>query len=119
MLKIELTKHGYMLFDSSEVSQFPGFNVEMTFGIDIPLKETIRKMVVSHVPDSQESIDVIYDPNKLPKNGRAAIQDKITISTPQTSALVSGYDYFYPKGRGVFLHQSYKRKKNLKKCLID
>ena len=49
MLKIELTKHGYLLFDSSAVSQFPGFSVEMTFGSDLPLKETMRKLVVSLV----------------------------------------------------------------------
>ena len=85
MLKIELTKNGYLLFDSSEVSQFPGVNVEMTFGIDIPVKETMRKMVVSQIISSQESVDIIYDPNKLPKNGRAATQCKIQIGTPPTT----------------------------------
>ena len=46
MLKIELTRYGYLLFDSSAVSQFPGFTVEMTFGKDMPVKgSTISKPI--------------------------------------------------------------------------
>ena len=93
MLKIELTKHGYLLFDSSAVSQFPGFNVEMTFGSDLPVKETMRKLVVSHIPSSQDSIDMILSSPSIQKIGRAAIQDKIVInSSPSENTSAAGYE---------------------------
>ena len=93
MLKIELTKHGYLLFDSSAVSQFPGFNVEMTFGSDLPVKETMRKLVVSHIPSSQDSIDMILSSPSIQKIGRAAIQGKIVInSSPSENTSGAGYE---------------------------
>ena len=93
MLKIELTKHGYLLFDSSAVSQFPGFSVEMTFGSDLPLKETMRKLVVSHIPSSQDSIDMILSSPSIQKMGRAAIQDKILINlSPSENTSAAGYE---------------------------
>ena len=93
MLKIELTKHGYLLFDSSAVSQFPGFSVEMTFGSDLPLKETMRKLVVSHIPSSQDSIDMILSSPSIQKIGRAAIQDKILINlSPSENTSAAGYE---------------------------
>ena len=97
MLKIELTKHGYLLFDSSAVSQFPGFNVEMTFGSDLPVKETMRKLVVSHIPSSQDSIDMILSSPSIQKIGRAAIQGKIVInSSPSENTSGAGYEpYFF------------------------
>ena len=97
MLKIELTKHGYLLFDSSAVSQFPGFNVEMTFGSDLPVKETMKKLVVSHIPSSQDSIDMILSSPSIQKIGRAAIQGKIVInSSPSENTSAAGYEpYFF------------------------
>ena len=79
-LKIELTKHGYLLFDSSALSQFPGFNVDIVFGNDIPIKETMQKLI-NDASSQQQSIDLIASSPYHQYSGRAAMQKKIQINS--------------------------------------
>jgi hypothetical protein len=44
ILKIHLAREGYLLFDSSAESQFPGFIVAMLYHADEPIEEIIRDL---------------------------------------------------------------------------
>ena len=41
-LTIDLAKDGYLLFDSTAVSKFPGFTVSIEFDIRLPIGETMK-----------------------------------------------------------------------------
>ena len=56
ILNIDLAKEGYLLFDSSEVSRFPGCKVTMEFYSNIPVKETMQSICQSDDSSDSKSI---------------------------------------------------------------
>ncbi len=75
VLIIHLSKHGYLLFDSTSTTQFSGFTVEMTFAKSLPVEAIMTKMC-PHVttPMSQESEDMF---NTCSQRARAAEMEKV------------------------------------------
>ena len=57
-LTIDLAKDGYLLFDSTAVSKFPGFTVTIEFDDKLPISETMRGIIPREHNESTDDASV-------------------------------------------------------------
>ena len=57
-LTIDLAKDGYLLFDSTAVSKFPGFTVTIEFDDTLPISETMRGIIPREHNESTDDASV-------------------------------------------------------------
>ena len=57
-LTIDLAKDGYLLFDSTAVSKFPGFTVTIEFDDILPISETMRGIIPREHNESTDDASI-------------------------------------------------------------
>ena len=81
VLRIELVKEAYMFLDSSKLSQFPGFILEMAFPKICPIEEAMKK-ICEKCPESGFESDDMIASSQPPTKGSCSMRFPCNAAEP-------------------------------------